>query len=134
MAKKDELRYESDPTFNGVEIDEPSRGNSYIGIRKVRWQPDADFKIDLRRYVIRTDGEEYPSKGISMDDETADKVTEGLVKVGYGKTDELIKSLSSRGDFEEGLANLSTEDGTKKFAKEFLDDLLNAENVEVKEF
>lgn len=140
MSKKTDLKYESDPNFKGIEINEPNRGNSFIGIRKIRWKPEDDFKIDLRRYVVRVnDGDVYPSKGISMEDDIADKVTEGMVDLGYGNTTNLLTSLFDREDFEDGLKNLG-EHEAKKSAKDFLDNILSVENaikngdLEVKEF
>lgn len=139
MSKKKDLKYEADPNYKGLDINEPNRGNSYIGIRKIRWTPDADFKIDLRRYVTRVDGDEYPSKGISMDDDVADKVTEGMVDLGYGNTGNILNSLSNRDDFKEGLDNIASDEA-KVYAKDFLDTILGVEkaiedgSLEVKEF
>ena len=34
------------------------RGNTYISLRKVKWTPTSEPKLDLRKYVTKSDGNE----------------------------------------------------------------------------
>lgn len=102
--------------FNVV-IDE--KPNTYIGIRKVRWSPNAEYKTDIRRYVVKPDGSEIPTKGISFPSEdTVDEIVNNLVELGYGDTNTLLEFLSTRDD----IASDSDEKPTS--AKDMLDSLL----------
>lgn len=121
------FNYEMNPDGPNVIIDEGTN-NSFIGIREVRWDPNVPFKIDLRRYVVRTDGEERPSKGLGLTEETADAVTEGLVEIGRGRTDKMLKMLFEREDFEGALASISPADNDPtNTAKDMLDHILEGE-------
>ena len=75
------------------------RGNTFIALRKVKWSENSDVKLDLRKYVINSDGSEQMMKGCSFDDNTADELTKVLVETGYGDTNELLDCLKQRPDF-----------------------------------
>lgn len=129
QMSKDNLQYEADESFRGITIDEGKNG-SYLGIRKIRWNPDKPFKIDLRRYVVRTDGDEFPSKGISLDDDVADKVTESMIELGYGDTGNIITIITDREDFAEAVQDIIEADEITSSAREMLDSLLKDDNHE----
>jgi len=108
--RKEDLKYEMDPTGPDIMIDE-GKSNGFIALRRIRWQADKDFKIDIRRYTINADGDEHPSKGISLDTDGANGVTEGLVNLGYGDTSALLTSIKNRDDYEDALSNVNDTNG-----------------------
>ena len=77
------------------------KGNTYISLRKVRWSENSDIKLDLRKYVTKSDGEEQMMKGCSFDDDTANSLAEILVDNNYGDTRSLIDSLRNREEFKD---------------------------------
>lgn len=83
--------YEYDP--EGVdEIIEDTSSNSFIAMREVRWNPEHDFKLDIRRYFNKQDGTEMPGKGISINN--PDKLTEALIKCNFGNIDSLVRVMA----------------------------------------
>lgn len=90
----------SEYNIEGInEIIDESKGNSFIALREVRWNPNSDYKLDLRRWYINKDGEEVPGKGISF---TNDSGPESLCKVlmnnGFAKPDDVIFHIIDNSD------------------------------------
>lgn len=103
--------------INGFDHIISERGNTYISLRKVKWTEDSEVKLDLRKYVTKSDGTEQMMRGCSFDDEAANELTRVLVDTGYGNTRELIDSLRQREDFNSsyedsinGVSNSDTPD------------------------
>ena len=90
-----------DPSYDYILTE---RGNTSIKLRKIQWSPKQEFKLDLRKYMVGSDGEERPNKGCCFDDETGNELTNVLVSTGYGDTREIIKGIKDREDFQESLA------------------------------
>lgn len=87
-------QYEYDPDGVNRIIDE--RGNQAIVLRKVRWQPDKEFKLDLRKCIFDADGEKQ-YKGISfLTDEGPNELVKVLLEEGYGDPDEIAKIIHTR--------------------------------------
>lgn len=90
--------YEYDHDFDEV-IDEVPGSNSFIALRKIRWSPEDEFRLDLRKYFTKADGTESVGKGISLLTESgADKLVETLIDKGYGNTNAITHSLIARED------------------------------------
>lgn len=87
------LNYEYDEkAFNRV-IDE--KGNQAIIMRKVRWRENADFKLDIRKYLYTDEGEQF-RKGISfLTDEGPGELAKALLEEGYGGDEDIATSLYS---------------------------------------
>ena len=103
--------------INGFDHIISERGNTYISLRKVKWTEDSEVKLDLRKYVTKSDGTEQMMRGCSFDDEAANELTRVLVDTGYGDTRDLIDSLRQREDFDSsyedsinGVSNSDTSD------------------------
>ena len=91
------LEYEYDHDDIDEVIDESLGSNSFIGLRKVRWKSDADFKLDLRTYYVKTDGTEVAGKGVSFKTPQGPKtLVNALVNNGYADTVSLTKILIER--------------------------------------
>lgn len=143
MSKPD-FDYEYNKEGINEVIDELSGSNSYIALREIRWNEHSDFKLDLRRYFIKSDGTEFAGKGIAfMSDEGPSRLTSKLVEHGFGDCRKLTKMLYNRDldEFAEGIAeSIHDEDGldiikdrittyyhnnNRQSAKELLDGILN---------
>lgn len=125
---KNDLVYERKENGLNITIDD-GKSNSFIGIREVRWNPDQEFKIDLRRYVIRTDEEESerPGKGISFSTEDAvHQTVEELATAGFGHTNKLMEILQNRDDFDRTSSSISPAESTA-IARDILDSIFEGE-------
>jgi hypothetical protein len=91
-----EFNVEIDPNFDEI-IDE-STGNSFVALRRLRWNENSKFKLDIRKWYAGEE-KEVAGKGTSISEEGADTLANVLVKRGYGKTDDIIQSISTRDDF-----------------------------------
>ena len=92
------LNLEIDDSINEV-IDELP-GNSFIALRKLRWNENATFRLDIRKWYTNSQGEEIAGKGVSfMTDEGPANLIECLLKNGYGDTRKTLAGLQDRPDF-----------------------------------
>lgn len=101
--KKDNTK---DFTYHIGDIDEviDTKGNSVIMLRTIAWG-DGKEKLELRKWVESID-KETPLKGVSfLTDEGPNNLTNTLIKLGYGHTKEILKTLSTREDFKDAIAN-----------------------------
>lgn len=93
-----QFNLEIDDSIN--EIVDEGAGNSYIALRKLRWNEDAPFKLDIRRWYINSNGEEIAGKGLSfITDEGPHNLTEILTRNGFGRTDVILDNIKNRQDF-----------------------------------
>lgn len=98
------FEYEIDKDFDHI-VDE--KGNSFIALRKIQWGGKGDYKLDLRKWYINSNGEETVGKGVSfLTEEGPHELTKTLVDNGYGHTNEILSGLYNRSDFEQCLQGL----------------------------
>ena len=114
-----DLFYEYDDTQMDILIDS---GSDFIGARMIRWNPEREFKPDIRRYYVK-DGEIQPGKGISMSSEVLDDLTTKLVGEGWGNFDKMCRRCYEErpDDFVSGVAQATAADRNR-----FLTDLVQA--------
>ena len=94
--------YDCDP--DGInEIIEETGSNSYTAFRHIRWNKAADYKYDIRRYFMRSDGTEIPGKGISLTDDGVNRLAE-MLTANFGDTKKIIGNICNRPDFVEAVA------------------------------
>lgn len=108
MKTEKEFHLEIDDTVNEV-IDEGS-GNSFIALRKLRWTPTSNFRLDIRKWIVNSDGEEIAGKGVSfITDDGPANLIEVLLKHGYGDTRKTLNGLKDREDFALAIKEIVTE-------------------------
>ena len=86
------------------------RGNTYISLRKVKWPPTSEPKLDLRKYGTKSDGNEQIQKGVCFDDDAANELTKVLCEQGYGNTMDICNGISDRDDFLESVCRVLSDD------------------------
>lgn len=124
-----DLNYEYDENSVNEVVDEVAGSNNFIAFRKIRWQPDGEFRFDIRKYFIKADGSEFPGKGITfMSDKGPHLLAETLAANGFGNTDTMVSMLSARGDFTEAVARATKNN--PNFAKELKMAYKNLEDEE----
>lgn len=102
--------------FNNVKINEgynhiiTEKGNTFIALRKITWDLGKDEKLDLRKYVVNSDGSERMMKGISFDNDTAYELVHTLTKTGYGDTRTIMGNLRERPDFMDALSYVLSDE------------------------
>lgn len=102
--------------FSNVKINEnfnhiiTEKGNTFIALRKIAWDLGKEEKLDLRKYVVNSDGSERMMKGISFDDDTADELVHTLTKTGYGDTRMIMGNLKERPDFMDALSYVLSDE------------------------
>lgn len=104
MAKKMKV-----PTYqineNGYNILLAEEGNTSYMLRQVSWNGRTE-RIELRKWHTTNTGEEVPGKGISFKDkEKVDEVVETLTLNNFGNTENILKNIHNRQDFEDALAH-----------------------------
>lgn len=93
-----EFNLEIDDSINEV-IDEGT-GNSFIAMRKLRWNEAGTFKLDLRKWITNADGQEIAGKGFSfITEEGPENLVNALLKHGYGDTRKTLEGIQDREDF-----------------------------------
>lgn len=98
------FEYEIEEGFDHV-FDE--KGNTFLALRKIQWGGKGDFKLDLRKWYINSNGEETVGKGVSfLTEEGPHELTKVLVDNGFGHTGEILQGIYHREDFEQCLENL----------------------------
>lgn len=103
MAKKMKV-----PTYqineNGYNILLAEEGNTSYMLRQVSWNGRTE-RIELRKWHTTNTGEEIPGKGISFKDkDKVDEVVETLALNNFGNTENILKNIHNRNDFEDALA------------------------------
>ncbi len=106
-------------TYKVGDIDEvvDSKGNSVILLRKIAWGENGKEKLELRRWFIDIN-EEKAFRGVSfLTDDGPNNLVNVLLDKGFGKTDEVLKVLSTRNDFKDALDSLNKPKNTKKSSR-----------------
>ena len=102
MRGNREFNLEIDPSLDVV-FDEGS-GNSFLAMRKLRWDENSNFKIDLRKWFTNSDGEEIAGKGFSfITEDGPNNLVNCLIDNGFGDTRDIIEKVSTRDDFVDAL-------------------------------
>jgi len=132
---------------NGIDeiVDEYPGTNSYIALREIRWNENDDFKLDIRKYFVKSDGTESIGKGLSFATPAGPgMLASKLIEHGYGDTSSLTQILLGRDysgvmdgiiehcdydlQFEEFVKDLQVaydvSKEEKKSAKDMLDEIL----------
>ena len=129
--KKDgNITFEINPDGINELIDE--RANSIIMLREVAWN-GRQYHLELRKWIIDENGDK-PMKGVSfLTEDGPHNLVETMAKLGFGKTENILKNIKNREDFDEELVKLL---GKKKIneakEKEVIitkDDYYDPENI-----
>lgn len=103
-------------------IDEAQGSNTFIALREVRWNDSSDFKLDLRRYIVKPDGSVFAGKGISFATENGPhNLADKLVEHGYGNTKNIVSSLFDRdlvGFIDGVVSSIISDDELNEFKKD----------------
>lgn len=106
---------------DGVDILVEEGNNTSINLRKVYWEDaknpkeDPKAKYELRKYTINKDGIEVPSKGVTfLSEEGPDLLVETLIEAGFGRTENILRSIVRRPDAEEIVRLIADEDESKQ--------------------
>lgn len=79
-------------------------GNAFIALRKVAWGDAAEAKLELRKWFVKSDGDETPGKGVTfMTEEGPHELVRTLADIGYGHTTDILRILRDRDDYKEAL-------------------------------
>lgn len=99
MPRKNmEFHLEIDDTVN--EVFDEGVGNSFLAMRRLRWSEDGQFKLDLRKWITNSEGEEIAGKGFSfITEEGPANLVNCLLKHGYGDTRKTLEGIQDREDF-----------------------------------
>ena len=93
-----EFHLEIDESVN--EVFDEGIGNSFLAMRRLRWNENGAFKLDLRKWITNADGEEIAGKGFSfITEEGPSNLVNCLLKHGYGDTRKTLEGLQDREDF-----------------------------------
>lgn len=108
------------------------KGNTFVALRKVKWKPDGDEMYDIRKYIMKADGEEQIQKGCSLTENGLNELAEVLTEEGFGNTKTIMNNIRTREDFPIALVS-TLDDGTagkdmeKMFNELFADnDVINS--------
>ena len=86
-----------------------STDNFITCLGTVSWNNNP-YKLELRRWIVNGDNV-VPQKGVTLNtEEGANRLTEVLVKMGYGDTAKLAVMLSQRDEYEMATANVGDQD------------------------
>ena len=97
------------------EVFDEGVGNSFLAMRMLRWNENGTFKLDLRKWITNSEGEEIAGKGFSFitEDGPANLVN-CLLKHGYGDTKKTLEGIQDREDFIPEVMNILTKKGITK--------------------
>lgn len=108
-----DFKYEINPDGKNEILSE--HGNSFIALREVKWGDKANYKLELRKWVNKPNGEEQAMKGITfVDEEQVHEISTGLVSMGYGYTDDIINGIKCRENFMPSLIKCLNGEDIKK--------------------
>ena len=115
VRSKKELVYDIKQDGINEVIDE--NGNMIMMLREVAWQ-GKQHKLELRKWLLDTDGE-TPMRGVTfMSEKGPHNLTETMVRLGYGETTKLLKELSNREDFDDSLVRTIGQEKVDKTKKQ----------------
>lgn len=95
-------------TYKVGDIDEvvDTKRNSVILLRKLAWG-DGDEHLELRKWVVDIN-KETPLKGVTfLTEDGPNNLVSVLLRKGYGKTKDVLESISIRDDFKESLDEIN---------------------------
>ena len=93
-----EFNLEIDDSLNVVFDELP--GNSFLALRKLRWNSSSPFKLDIRKWYTNSEGEEIAGKGVSfMTPEGPENLVQALLENGYCDTRKTLNGIKDRDDF-----------------------------------
>ena len=93
-----EFNLQIDPELN--EIFDENNGNSFLAMRRLKWNDTSPYKLDLRRWIINSSGEEVAGKGFSfLTEEGPHELVNVLLKHNYGRTKDVLNNIKYREDF-----------------------------------
>lgn len=116
MAReRGELQLELEGTIDEV-FDELSGSNSFLALRKLRWSPNSEYRLDIRKWFTNSNGEEIAGKGVSfMTEEGPANLIQALLKNGYGDTRKTLEGIKDRDDFIPTLSEMIRKDEIHDF-------------------
>lgn len=93
-----EFNVEIDNEIN--EVFDEGVGSSFLAFRKIRWNENSPYKLDIRKWFTNADGTETAGKGVSfMTEQGPHELTKVLLKHGFGETRDILDSIKEREDF-----------------------------------
>lgn len=119
MMKKSNNSSTKDFSYKVGNIDEviDTKGNQVMLLRKIAWGDSETERLELRRWVVDMK-DEKPLKGVTFLTENGPEVlTNTLIKLGYGNTKEILKTLSEREDFSDAMSTYDKKIVGKKSSK-----------------
>lgn len=95
------------------------KSNTFGALRKIKWSDNGKEKLDIRTYNINSSGEEVPGKGFRFSTEDGPhELVKIMTEQGYGKTDEILKSIKDRKDFMSSLSKVLSKDQMEDISKD----------------
>lgn len=86
------------------------KGNSYLALRKLKWNENSTPRLDIRKYMIDSEGNEVIGKGIGfLTDVGPHELVKVMVENGYGKTIHVLNGIKDRDDFMPSLNKVLSE-------------------------
>jgi len=86
------------------------KGNSFTSLRKLKWSDNSDTKLDIRKYMINSDGDEVIGKGVGfMTENGPNELVKVLIENDYGKTEEILNAVKDRKDFMSNLGKVLSD-------------------------
>jgi len=107
------------------------KGNSFIALRKIKWSDNSDVKLDVRKYMIDSDGNEVIGKGVGfMTEEGPHELVRIMAENGYGRTKDILQSIRDRDDFMPTLIKVLNNDEFNELSENTELDLSEYEDEE----
>ena len=116
------------------------KGNGFTALRRVGFN-GREANVDIRKWRTNSDGTEQMAKGCQLSEEGAHRLVPIMVRVGFGKTKDVLEELKKREDFipslqsvlsKEELENIGV-DLSKVDESEFYDPMTEFSNMEIEE-
>lgn len=110
MARNMEFNLEIDHSVD--EVFDEGVGSSFLALRKIRWNENSPYKLDIRKWFTNSDGSEVAGKGVSFITENGPNgLVKALLKNNYGDTRDVLDSIKERDDFLYNVKNVLDEMG-----------------------
>lgn len=107
------------------------KGNSFIALRKIKWSDNSDVKLDIRKYMIDSDGNEVIGKGVGfMTEEGPHELVRIMAENGYGRTKDILQAIRDRDDFMPTLIKVLNNDEFNELSENTELDLSEYEDEE----
>lgn len=98
MARNMEFNLEIDHSVD--EVFDEGVGSSFLALRRIRWNENSPYRLDIRKWFTNADGSEVAGKGVSfMTEQGPHELVKALLKHNYGETREVLDSIKDRDDF-----------------------------------